>query len=368
MYSDISALRDLAHCPATSFHEERVATYLLQSSHALGLRPNVDRWGNVAVRYRAGDGGTPLVFVAHMDHPGFEVTGVGLDTVQARLLGGVAVQCFANRPPVRVYSGERLLAGVVAAAQQDMAAGVTDLTLELDGTPVVGDFGVWEMEDWREDGDFLRMRAADDLAGCAVALSTLREVVRLGKPGDVTVLWTRAEEVGLVGAALAARDGWIPKNAVVVSLESSRTLPGAAIGEGPVIRVGDLRTTFNHEAEAFMHDARERLLAANPEYKVQRQLMSGGTCEATVFSWEGYRATGLAFPLGNYHNVTPEQTLAPEYIHRRDFLTAVELLTTLVGAAVSPQPLAARVRYDALLATHRDRLGTSAPGFHALLP
>ena len=30
--------------------------------------------------------------------------------------------------------------------------------------------------------------------------------------------------------------------------------------------------------------------------------MSGGVCEATAFAVFGYRTTGIAFPLGNYHN------------------------------------------------------------------
>jgi hypothetical protein len=60
--------------------------------------------------------------------------------------------------------------------------------------------------------------------------------------------------------------------------------------------------------------------------KVQRQLMSGGMCEASAAVMLGYRATGLALPLGNYHNQGPESTLAPETIRATDFLTGVALL------------------------------------------
>ena len=94
--------------------------------------------------------------------------------------------------------------------------------------------------------------------------------------------------------------------------------------------------------------------------------MSGGTCEATVFSLSGYRATGLAFPLGNYHNVTPEQTLEPEYIHRRDFGTAVELLLALAEASVEPRPPAFKVRYDGLLESFRERMAATAGAFQRL--
>ena len=60
--------------------------------------------------------------------------------------------------------------------------------------------------------------------------------------------------------------------------------------------------------------------------------MSGGVCEGTAFAVWGYRATGMAFPLGNYHNATtnirdPESGIGAEYIRVEDFLGGVELLT-----------------------------------------
>ena len=32
--------------------------------------------------------------------------------------------------------------------------------------------------------------------------------------------------------------------------------------------------------------------------------MSGGVCEGTAFAVWGYKATRMAFPLGNWHNAT----------------------------------------------------------------
>ena len=77
--------------------------------------------------------------------------------------------------------------------------------------------------------------------------------------------------------------------------------------------------------------ASERLAGRAPEFRVQRQLMSGGVCEATAFAVNGYRATGLAFPLGNYHNATThigdvDGGVAAEYIELSDFLGGVDLI------------------------------------------
>ena len=58
----------------------------------------------------------------------------------------------------------------------------------------------------------------------------------------------------------------------------------------------------------------------------QRQLMSGGVCEASAFARHGYLATGLAFPLGNYHNGAPEGRIEAEYIHIADYVAGVRLM------------------------------------------
>jgi endoglucanase len=186
---------------------------------------------------------------------------------------------------------------------------------------------VFDLPDFSIDGDLVRMRAADDLAGCAATLAALHELAPNPAPGDVYGVFTRAEEVGLIGARLIAREGRLPQDCIIVSLESSRELPGAVIGGGPVIRVGDAAFTFNADAEQALHVARQALSHDDASFKAQRQLMSGGTCEASAFAAHGYAATGVAFPLGDYHNAAPEGGVAAEYIHVDDFLAGVRLVT-----------------------------------------
>ena len=130
-----------------------------------------------------------------------------------------------------------------------------------------------------------------------------------------------------MGARLMAEAGTLPKDTLVISAESSRALPGAEMGEGPVIRVGDAGYTFTADAESVLIRAREALKERDSGFKCQRQLMSGGTCEASAFAVFGYQTTGIAFPLGNYHNGAPEGRIEAEYIHVDDYLGGVDLLT-----------------------------------------
>ena len=108
---------------------------------------------------------------------------------------------------------------------------------------------VFDLADFELDGDTIRMRAVDDLAGCAAILALLERVAREGSATDVYGVFTRAEEGGLFGARLMAEAETLPKETVIVSVESSAVIPGVAQGAGPVIRTGDALTTFDSEAE-----------------------------------------------------------------------------------------------------------------------
>ena len=189
---------------------------------------------------------------------------------------------------------------------------------------------VLDLPSFSIDGDFIRGRQLDDLAGCATILASLIAVNRDDSNERTIVgLFTRAEEVGLVGAALAAADEVFDKNAIIVSVETSLKSDIAKQGGGVVIRVGDRMTTFDHEAEGVLHGASHRIAAqGNSEgFKVQRALMGAGGCEASAFKAHGYRVTGTSFPLGAWHNTEDDGSIMPEYIHVDDFNSGVQLIT-----------------------------------------
>ena len=58
--------------------------------------------------------------------------------------------------------------------------------------------------------------------------------------------------------------------------------------------------------------------------------MAGGTCEATAFQEFGFRTGAVCIALGNYHNCSPNEKIAAEYVDVADAGGMVELL---VGAA-----------------------------------
>jgi endoglucanase len=202
---------------------------------------------------------------------------------------------------------------------------------------------VFDLPDFVLDGDTIRMRALDDLAGCASILAALERASAESRGSRVYGVFTRAEEGGLFGARLLADEGTLPPDTIVVSVESSSVIPGVEQGQGPIIRAGDAMTTFDAEAERVLSQAAVHLRAQPDGFQVQRQLMSGGVCEATAFAAHGYPVTGLAFPLGNYHNATtsipdPEGGVGAEYIKLADFLGGVDLLTEVARGERSESP------------------------------
>ena len=347
-----------------------MARRVIELSRDFGLAAEADDYGNLYVRTsgaHAGEPGAsstrpvpvPLVFCAHMDHPAIEV--ISTDPPRALLLGGVPAACFARPVRARIVRPDGEVP-VWITGHEEVDDGRRELLLESSEALNAGDFGVFDVGPFRESGDLLFGPAMDDLAGCAAILAALAECRQLAIGAGATGLFTRAEEVGLTGATIVARERLLPANSLVISLESSRALPGAEMGGGPVIRVGDRSGSFDPGVEALLRRAAERLAApqmVGGPVAVQRQLMAGGTCEATAFTAFGYAASGVAFPLGNYHNGSPEGTIATEFIDRRDLEGGVRLLVSLVQTAreaAPPDGVRARLtaRADGLAARLRE--------------
>ena len=357
----LNTLKDLGERPAAPYHEEPVATYILGRLADLGLSPFRDDFGNVVAHYSNSRSDDPsIAFVAHMDHPGFEIDDVDDAGPVGTALGGVPEVSLSHPADVLVLTpdGRRVRARTVEHDVEGRRVRF-DLSEEVEIVPPVP--VVFDLPDFELDGDFIRMRAADDLAGCAAALSAMERIVSGGAEADVYAVFTRAEEGGLFGARLMAEARTLPLDTLVVSIESSPVIPGVEQGGGPVIRTGDALYTFDADAEQVLIVARESIRSRKPDFKCQRQLMSGGVCEGTAFAVWGYRATGMAFPLGNYHNATtairdPNSGFGAEYIRVEDFLGGVELLTEATVSVSSRHVSPARERVREVPADVRARM------------
>lgn len=332
----ITTLGQLARLPATSYYEQAAAAFVSARCQSLGVDVQEDIWGNVLASRPGSEPGAPgLAFVAHMDHPGFEAIAQEDGHVIARVLGGVPPWAEESGAPVLAIIRDKDEPDILRSREERISGrivGKTDIAGERsvimqfdDHIPHLPVPVVFDLPDFDLGDGLIRMRAADDLAGCATVTAVMATAAQFNSPGAVYGLFTRAEEVGLIGSLLAAEDSLLPRDTVVVSVETSLALPGAEQGSGPVIRTGDRATTFDNPAEAYLIAARANLLAEDPDYKCQRQLMGAGGCEASAFAAHGYAVTGMAYPLGAWHNAGPDNTIAAEYISLDDFAGGVLL-------------------------------------------
>jgi putative aminopeptidase FrvX len=91
----------------------------------------------------------------------------------------------------------------------------------------------------------LHAPACDDLAGVAAALTALDQARKKPELRHFGVLLTRAEEEGFSGRSAPARRAPVPDDSRLLSIETSRSFPDSPIGDGPIVRVGDLSSVFD---------------------------------------------------------------------------------------------------------------------------
>jgi endoglucanase len=285
----LHTVRAILAQPTAPFHEDAVrgeiAMQLAQCPH---VAVEQDDFGNLIARYARGAAEPRFAFAAHMDHPGF---------VSGEFLGGVPEIYRAKNPPVRDF----------------------------------GAFAMWDLPACEIRGDRIYSRACDDLIGCAAIVAMFQELQQAGASATVDGLFTRAEEIGFIGAIQLAKSGRIASSTTIISLEtSSEKFGGVKMGDGVIVRVGDKTSIFDSKATAVLSQ-----IAQKADIPSQRALMSGGTCEATAYQLYGYRTGALCIALGNYHNCGPNEQIESEFVSIAD----VQALTRLCVAAATLEDL-----------------------------
>lgn len=358
----LTILKSLLSAPTAPFHEEKIIEQVRRWADRRRIDFGRDKAGNVFVHYRRGPrrGRLRWVFAAHMDHPGFVVSRSRGRAVWADFFGNVGKEYFPGGR-VRLFCSDAEVLATVRSARAVKGSPARSCRLELDKPDDVppGTVGMWNLPAMRIRGKRLASRACDDLVGSAAVICSLDEIISRKIDADVTVMLTRGEEAGFVGVLAACEDHKsIPRDALIIVIETSKANLHARLGSGVVVRVGDKTRTFDPSLTAHVAAVAAKQAGRDRNFRFVRQLMDGGTCEATVFCALGYAATGLCLPLGNYHNQGPNGRIAAEQVHTDDFTCLVKLLVALAAESRKPpetdEDLKKRLRQ--LLKTRREYL------------
>ncbi len=297
-------------------------------------KPTIDDAGNVIVS--AGSGGKELLFIAHMDEVGFEITAIRDDGSAAiKVRGGVYLSLYEAHPVLVQTPGGMVNAiitprndyGNAKRAQPEIDA----LSVYF-GTRTAAEtraLGVAEGQGLTVRKTFAELaapratgRSMDDRAGMSALVMAMSRINPATLKNRVTFAFSVGEEVGLDGAvALAKR--LRPQAAFAVDTFVSTDAPldvqylaHAPLGSGAVLRGMDNRTVV----PAATMD-RIVKLAAEKRIPLQIGVTQGGT-DASAFAAGGAIDVGISWP-GRYSHSPVE------VIDERDLESLAALIAVL---------------------------------------
>lgn len=335
-------LRELSEAVGVSGREENVRKIILRAIDGYVEDIRVDAVGNITAIKR-GDAGEakrrPRVMLdAHMDEVGFMVTGWGDDgLIRFTPVGGIDDRIV---PGLRVRIGDEAVPGVVlwtpihknkdqtvvkiANLRIDIGANTKD---EVAGKIKRGD-RIAFCGDYMEIGEsVIRGKSLDDRAGCSVLIDILRGGPY---PCDILAAFTVQEEIGLRGAAVAAR---YLKPDVAIALECTTandipdpladpdrddpldSNPTTKLGSGPSITFMDRSMVADPRLLRFLQQLAE---VYGIPYTLKTRLGGGTDGGAIHRSNLGVPTSVISIPGRYIHS-----PLA--YIHRDDYINAVRL-------------------------------------------
>ena len=299
-------------------------------------RPEVDARGNLTVSF--GSGGQQLLFVAHTDELGYEITGIQEDgTATVRKRGGF-FDSLLEAHPVLVHAARGQVGAVVAPRPNYQRA--TESQPKAD--EVVIEFGTTSRQQTEAlgvvKGDAITVhkqftelagtrgtaRAIDDRAGCAALLAAIAAIDPAKVTNRVTFAWVVEEETGLAGSGVLA-ERLHPAYAFAVDTFVSSDSPvdpqrmaHILLGTGAVLRAVD-NSSITPPATV----ARIRAMAAARAIPTTVGVTSGGN-DGSQFSRMGSIVVPISWP-GRYSHSPVE------VVDRRDLDALVHLVVMLVG-------------------------------------
>ena len=218
-------------------------------------RTETDTAGNLWVRVGQGDGA--VVIVAHMDEIGFRVDSIDADgTLGLRTRGGFILSLYEGKPAL-IHTNRADVPGIFLPRDTGFTRRLPPpLRVSVGATTRAGaeSLGVMVGQTITMPKQYVRLagtratgRSFDDRVGCTALILALRQLDRSKLKHPVIFIFSTREEIGLEGAAVAARAlGTTPRRVhaidTFVSADSPLELPNFAVaplGAGAVARALD---------------------------------------------------------------------------------------------------------------------------------
>jgi endoglucanase len=252
---------------------------------------------------------------AHMDEVGVIVTGITDDGfLKFDCVGGIDRRVLIGKT---VYIGDNGIFGVIGnkavhlvkKEDRDKIPQLDDMYIDIGAKDKsealklvsLGDTGAFDPSVIEFGDGFIKAKALDDRAGCAVLLKLIESEL----PVDCTFAFTVQEEVGTRGAAIASFRV-MPDIALIVENTTAADLPSVpsskkvcSVGKGVVIPFMDKATIYNRE----LYNTLTALAEKNNIPWQTKSMVAGGTDAGAVQrSRVGVMTAGIAAPVRNLHS------------------------------------------------------------------
>lgn len=311
----IELIKKLSAVNGTSGDESQVASVIIDEIKG-HCEYKIDALGNIIAFKKGKNRANHTVMVcAHMDEVGLIITNV---TEKGYLkfanVGGICGGALFGK---RVVVGEKKVYGVIGSKpihflkkDQESEYPKTD-TLYIDiGAKTkeealeyvsIGDRATFD-SDFVEFGDgFIKGKALDDRAGCAVMIKMIQSELEF----DTYFVFTTQEEVGARGATVATYSV-NPEFAIVLETTTAADIAGVdgddevcRLKKGPVISFMDRGTVYDRELyRTTLEIANKNSIKAQPKTKV-----AGGNDSQVVHkSRNGVRTVAVSMPCRYLHS------------------------------------------------------------------
>ena len=295
----IPYLEELCGLYGVSGREDAVRDYILAHLPA-DVQTSVDALGNVIVRKR---GRAPaahrVMLCAHMDEVGLMITHITDDGfLKFDTIGGVSPSALCGKA-VRV--GASLLPGVIGVKPIHLSKGdeekeypkTENMYIDVGAADKaqaqrfvsVGDPAYFDSAFTSFGDGYLKARAIDDRAGCAILL----EMLHSDLPYDLVFAFTVQEEVGLGGAGPAAYR-IDPEYAIILETTTASDVDGVSgekqvckLGCGAVVSQMDRRTVYLPK----MFEKAFALAEAHGIPAQPKTVVAGGNDAGVIFKTRG---------------------------------------------------------------------------------
>ena len=320
----------------TSGREDEVRNFIIDEIKDYADKITVDPLGNLIVFKKGRNSAKKKVMLdAHMDEVGFIITSINSDgTLLFDCVGGINTAVMTGIP---VLVGDKKISGIIGVTPVHLLPADKRKELPIKSTLVIdigasskeeaekyvslGDCAYFDSRFVRFGDGFIKGKALDDRAGCAVLI----EMIKKEQPFDLYFSFSVGEEVGL-GMAGTAAYSIAPDYAIVVETTTAADLAGVDEGHkvcrpgfGGAVSFMDRRTVYNKNLFNFALD-----LAKNKNIKLQpKTMVAGGNNAGTIHKTAGgIKTLAISMPCRYLHS--PSCVIKEE-----DIYSSLEIITAL---------------------------------------